>query len=60
MKFYKRKYELSDWDTGQNDRYRRCFPMPFQQSSNENMLAKGEIAHNEQFLILQQCFQLFQ
>ena len=27
---------------------------------NENTVAKGEFAHHEQFLILQQCFQKFE
>ena len=33
--------------------------MPLQQMTFENMLAKGEIAQNEQFLHLPKSFQLF-
>ena len=33
--------------------------MPLQQTSFENIVAKGENAHNEQFHILLQCFQLY-
>ena len=33
--------------------------MPLQQTTFENTVAKGEIAHNEQFLHLPQCFQLY-
>ena len=29
------------------------------QITYENIVAKGEIAHDEQFLLLPQCFQLF-
>ena len=29
------------------------------QTTFENILAKGEIAHNEQFLLWPQCFQLY-
>ena len=35
----------------------RHFLMPLQQTTFENIVAKGEIAHDEQFLLLQQCFQ---
>ena len=30
-----------------------------QQTTFENIVTKGEIAQNEQFLLLPQCFQLF-
>ena len=32
--------------------------MPLQQTTFENIVAKGEIAHDEQFILLSQCFQL--
>ena len=38
--------------------YRR-FLTPVQQTTFENIGTKVEIAQNEQFLLLQQCFQLF-
>ena len=31
----------------------------YQQTTYENILAKGEIAHDEQFLHWSQCFQLY-
>ena len=31
-----------------------------QQTAFENIVGKGEIAHNEQFLLFPQCFQLSQ
>ena len=30
-----------------------------QQTTFENIVTRGDIAHNEQFLILPQCFQLY-
>ena len=33
--------------------------MPVKQTSFENYMTKAEIAHNEQFVHFQQCFQLF-
>ena len=32
---------------------------PLQRRTFENIVAKGEIAHDEQFVLLPQCFQLF-
>ena len=32
---------------------------PLQQMTFENIVAKGEIAHHEQFLILPLCFQIY-
>ena len=37
----------------------RHFLLPLQQMAIENVVKKGDIAHNEQFLLLSQCFQLF-
>ena len=37
----------------------RRFLMPLQQTTFENIETKEEIACNEQFLVLRQCFQLF-
>ena len=33
--------------------------MPLEQKTFENTVTKGEIAQDEQFLLLPQCFQLF-
>ena len=33
--------------------------MPLQQTTFENIVTKGEIAQNEQILILPQCFQFY-
>ena len=33
--------------------------MHLQQATFKNIVAKGEIAHNEQFPLLSQCFQLY-
>ena len=41
-----------------NPAYSR-FLMPLQQTISEIIVAKGEIAHDEQFLLLLQCFQLY-
>ena len=37
----------------------RHFLVPLQQMTIENIVEKGEIAHDEQFLLLRQYFQLF-
>ena len=36
----------------------RHFLMPLQQNTFENTVTKGEIAQNEQFLLLPQCFEI--
>ena len=33
--------------------------MPLQQMTFKNIAAKGQISHNEQFLLLKQCLQLY-
>ena len=38
---------------------RRHFLMPMQQTTIENIFAKGEIALHKQFHLLPQCFQLY-
>ena len=55
-------FDLSDFSfshNGCNFPAYRCFQTSLQQTTFENIVTKGEIAHDVRFLILPQCFQLY-